>query len=38
MDVCDRVQAEDMKQIATVAAVFVWHAANRDALLPGKTR
>lgn len=38
MDVYDRVQAADMKQIATVAAVFVWHAANRDALLPRKTQ
>jgi hypothetical protein len=25
-----------MKQMATVAAIFVWHAANRDALLPRK--
>jgi hypothetical protein len=25
-----------MKQMATVAAVFVWHAANRDQLLPRK--
>jgi len=38
MDVYDRVQVEDMKQIATVAAVFVWHAANRDALLPRKSQ
>jgi hypothetical protein len=38
MDVYDRVQAEDMKQIATVAAVFAWHAANRDSLLPRKTQ
>jgi carboxypeptidase Q len=37
MDVYDRVQAGDMKQIATVAAVFAWHAANRDGLLPRKT-
>jgi Zn-dependent M28 family amino/carboxypeptidase len=36
MDVYDRVQVEDMKQIATVAAVFVWHTANRDAMLPRK--
>jgi carboxypeptidase Q len=36
MDFYDRVQAEDMKQMATVAAIFVWHAANRDALLPRK--
>ena len=38
MDVYDRVQAADMKQIATVAAVFVWQAANRDALLPRKAQ
>ena len=38
MDVYDRVQVEDMKQMATVAAVFVWHAANRDGLLPRKTQ
>ena len=38
MDVYDRVQVDDMKQIATVAAVFAWHAANRDALLPRKTQ
>jgi carboxypeptidase Q len=36
MDVLDRVQAEDVKQIATVVAVFVWQAANRDAMLPRK--
>ncbi|HVQ42402.1 MAG TPA: M20/M25/M40 family metallo-hydrolase [Vicinamibacterales bacterium] len=38
MDVYDRVQAEDMKQIATVAAVFVWHTATREAMLPRKTQ
>ena len=38
MDVYDRVQAADMKQIATVTAVFVWQAANRDAMLPRKTQ
>jgi len=27
-----------MKQIATVAAVFVWQTANRDALLPRKAQ
>ena len=31
MDFLDRVQPNDMKQIATVAAMFVWQAANRDA-------
>jgi hypothetical protein len=38
MDFYDRVQVDDMKQMATVAAVFVWHTANRDALLPRKPR
>jgi hypothetical protein len=36
MDFLDRVQADDMKQIATVAAVFAWQAANRDQMLPRK--
>lgn len=36
MDFLDRVQPNDMKQIATVAAMFIWQAANRDALLPRK--
>jgi hypothetical protein len=36
MDVYDRVQAEDMKQMATVAAIFAWHAANREEKLPRK--
>jgi hypothetical protein len=36
MDVYDRVQVEDMKQMATVAAVFTWHAANRSEKLPRK--
>jgi len=36
MDFYDRVQVEDMKQIATVAAVFAWQAANRPAMLPRK--
>jgi hypothetical protein len=34
MDFYDRVQVDDMKQMATVAAVFAWQTANRDALLP----
>jgi len=38
MDVYDRVQAADMKQIATVTAVFVWQAATRDAMLPRKAQ
>ncbi len=36
MDFYDRVQPEDMKQMATVAAVFVWQTANRAELLPRK--
>jgi Zn-dependent M28 family amino/carboxypeptidase len=36
MDFYDRVQVEDLKQIATVAAVFAWQTANRDQLLPRK--
>ena len=36
MDFYDRVQMDDVKQIATVTAVFVWQAANRDGLLPRK--
>ena len=36
MDFLDRVQADDLKQIATVAAVFAWQAANRDDMLPRK--
>jgi carboxypeptidase Q len=38
MDFLDRVQADDMKQMATVAAVFVWQAATREAMLPRKPR
>ncbi|MEO7192809.1 MAG: M20/M25/M40 family metallo-hydrolase [Vicinamibacterales bacterium] len=34
MDVYDRIQPNDVKQAATVAAVFAWQAATRDALLP----
>ena len=36
MDFYDRVQLDDLKQQATVAAIFAWHAANRDAMLPRK--
>jgi carboxypeptidase Q len=36
MDFLDRVQPDDLKQIATVAAVFAWQAANREGLLPRK--
>ena len=37
MDVYDRIQAEDMMKNAVIIAAFVYHAANRDALLPRKT-
>ena len=37
MDFLDRVQADDMKQVATVVAVFAWQAANRDQPLPRKS-
>jgi hypothetical protein len=36
MDFLDRVQPDAMRQIATVAAVFAWQAANRAALMPRK--
>ena len=36
MDVYDRVQRDDMMQIATVAAVFAYNAATRDEKLPRK--
>ena len=38
MDFLDRVQADDLKQTATVAAVFAWQAANRETMLPRKPR
>jgi Zn-dependent M28 family amino/carboxypeptidase len=34
MDVYDRVQPDDVRQMAVVAAVFAWHAAVRDEPLP----
>ncbi|HEX6322909.1 MAG TPA: M20/M25/M40 family metallo-hydrolase [Vicinamibacterales bacterium] len=37
MDFYDRVQAEDMKQVAAVVAVFAWQAANRELALPRKS-
>jgi hypothetical protein len=37
MDFFDRIQPDDMRQAATVAAVFAWHAATRDDLLPRRT-
>jgi hypothetical protein len=36
MDFYDRIQAEDMKQVATIVAVFVWQTANRNDKLPRK--
>ena len=36
MDVYDRIQPEDLMKNAVIAAAFVYHAANRDGLLPRK--
>jgi carboxypeptidase Q len=36
MDVYERLQKADLMQASVVMAVFVWQAANRDALLPRK--
>ena len=36
MDVFDRVQADDMKQSATIMAAFVYNTAMRDEKLPKK--
>jgi hypothetical protein len=36
MDVYDRLQAADMMKNAVIVAAFVYHAANRDSLLPRK--
>jgi Zn-dependent M28 family amino/carboxypeptidase len=36
MDVYDRIQAPDMMKNAVIIASFVYHAANRDGLLPRK--
>ncbi|MGH7180200.1 MAG: M28 family peptidase, partial [Tepidisphaeraceae bacterium] len=36
MDVYDRLQAADMMKNAVIVASFVYHAANRDSLLPRK--
>jgi hypothetical protein len=36
MDTYERLQANDLKQIAVVEAIFVWNAANRDAMMPRK--
>jgi hypothetical protein len=35
-DVYERLQAADLKQIATVEAIFLYNAAQRDAMLPRK--
>ena len=37
-DVFDRIQADDMKQAATIMAAFVYNAAMRDEKLPRKAR
>ena len=34
MDFLDRVQVDDVKQMAAVVAAFAWHAATREAMLP----
>ena len=36
MDVYERLQAEDMRKNAVIVASFVYHAANRDEMLPRK--
>ena len=36
MDTYERLQPGDMKQVATVEAIFVWDAANRDQMMPRK--
>jgi hypothetical protein len=36
MDVYDRLQPDDLKQISVIVASFVYHAAMRDAMLPRK--
>ncbi len=36
MDLWDRVQADDLKQMATIVSAFVYQAANRDAAFPRK--
>ncbi len=37
-DVFDRIQADDLKQAATVMAAFIYNTANRDEKLPRKVR
>jgi carboxypeptidase Q len=36
MDTYERIQEEDLRKNAVIVATFVYHAANRDALLPRK--
>ena len=36
MDTYERIQPEDMRKNAVIVASFVYHAANRDQLLPRK--
>lgn len=36
MDVFDRIQADDMKQAATIMAAFLYNAAMRDEMIPRK--
>jgi hypothetical protein len=36
MDSYERIQEEDMRKNAVIVASFVYHAANRDQLLPRK--
>jgi Zn-dependent M28 family amino/carboxypeptidase len=36
MDTYERLQAEDMRKNAVIVATFVYHAANRDTVLPRK--
>jgi carboxypeptidase Q len=36
MDVFDRIQKGDLMQISAIVASFVYHAANRDDMLPRK--
>jgi Zn-dependent M28 family amino/carboxypeptidase len=36
MDNWDHLEAEDLKQAATIIASFVWHTAQRDEMLPRK--
>jgi Zn-dependent M28 family amino/carboxypeptidase len=36
MDLYERVHADDVQQAATIMASFVWHAAQRDEMLPRK--